>query len=512
MKKFVALLTAMMMIIALAVPAMAEPDDPTDSFEYPAIVSPDDYANEGVVKLHKYLVLDENATVPPITFTYTIAPKAKTTTVDGVDYVVEPDDATLPVYPGVTGAVVTVGNDTTKVEFTNADTTTDGLPTDDDPTNPTEGYKYATKDIELDFSACAFDKPGVYRYTLTEVKPATADAFLYDTFAEGADNAHTTAYKRTIDVYVEDVTVEAQEAKPAVTEAWIYNGVEYENEELAQAAADTAGDTNPDIQHREPQDAQPAQEAVGPKLAVTAYVCYEGDIATAVDQNFGEEGTQGEYVIGDPDGVGATDKTDNYVNEYLTYDLQVTKTIAGNQGDKEDTFFVTILIEDIPENTKVTWFKALEYTTAIDPTDTDTYAETGEWTATDENKIEQTVEVTHLDKYLVTGIPLGATYTVNELDEEAGNKLDADGKTVDGYTVTYVGNGVDDDNTDGNGPETIEVDDDAVVENDGLYTVDITNTREGVIPTGVAIGIISGIVIVGVAAAYFILRRKMFAR
>ncbi|MBQ5951920.1 MAG: hypothetical protein IJL66_07230 [Lachnospiraceae bacterium] len=491
MKKVLSTLMALALVLALAVPGVAMatgPDSPVPAFDYAPEVGTFEAINDGVVKVYKHLVMEDKAEVPPVTFSYTIAPA---TGADADGYIVKPTSTTLPVYPGVTGAA-----DIEDVVFAGTETTTAGLPTDDPAGTATSGYKYATKDITLNFENCNFDKPGVYRYILTEVKPAAADAFLYDTFAEHTDNAHTTAYKRTIDVYVESVDEVA--GQDAVAASWTYAGTDYPTEAEAQAvkaAAEAAGGDN------EGQDlpitANPAQAAVDAepaKLKVVAAVCYEGDIEdAAVNQVYDPAGTQGEYVIGLATGNGAATKTDSYVNEYQTEDLQVTKFITGNQGDKEDTFFITVKLENIPKDTKVTVYKAKNADTPINPADNTTYDSTAVWTADDTNKIEQTVELGHKGRILVKAIPVGTTYTVNELTKSGGTALNANGKTEDGYTVTYAAT-----NT-----GTVAVDDGTT-----LYTVDVTNTRTGVIPTGVAMGVGGTIVLLGAAILYFVIRRR----
>lgn len=504
MKKLLTMLLAITLILGLAAPALgAGPTDPKDPFAYNDADM--DAETQGKPKLHKYLVMDAAANVPEVTFQYSI----------DAGTAIAATETTLPVYAGPDGA--TVGS----VSFANADTTTGGLPEDATKTE----YKYVDKPIQLDFSGVQFTKPGVYRYILTETTPATPDVFLYDTNAEHADRGTTTSYKRTIDVYVEDNAANA-------TTKYIYGTDEYDTEAAAKAAVDaanvvtqnTSGEweyagTTYDTQ----DDAKAAAYAdlITPpvsSLKVVGYVCYEGTVATAPAKTYNPSSSTaaatGGYVLGSASGsrIDGQTKSDNYVNEYQTVDLQVTKTIAGNQGDKTDKFYVTITITNLPEGTKLNWYKGLEYTSDIDPADPATYDSTDTWSATASTtstgtyEIVQTVEVTHLDKYLITGIPYDAAYVVQELDKKNGNALGDNATTKDGYTVTYDGNG------DGGSGSTKNKYEDAKVgeaTEPHLYTVDITNTRTGLIPTGVLMSVGGGVALVAIAGAALIaLNRK----
>lgn len=113
--------------------------------------------------LNKVLNVDEGATVPGVTFNFTIAPGTGVKA-DGNE-----------IYAGVAGA--TISNAT----FTQGQTTTENK---------------ATSNITLDFSGCDFKGAGIYRYVITESEGNSTnntDAFTNDT--------NTTRY---VDVYVEN--------------------------------------------------------------------------------------------------------------------------------------------------------------------------------------------------------------------------------------------------------------------------------------------------------------------
>lgn len=133
-----------------------------------------------------YLVMDKDANVPKATLTYAVtAGTAKTYTVDG---------DTVPVLAGVDADAVTVhGTGDNTIAYQPGDTVFE------DENALIKGYdastkKYVKKTATLDFSACHFTQPGIYRYVLTE--SGTNQAVTND--AETA---------RIVDVYVEDDSV-----------------------------------------------------------------------------------------------------------------------------------------------------------------------------------------------------------------------------------------------------------------------------------------------------------------
>ena len=134
----------------------------------------------------KYLVMDKEANVPNASFTYAVtAGEAMTYDLDG---------KTFEIFAGVDADKVTmagVGSSSANtIAYAQGDTTLN------DENALVKNYdkdteKYAKKTGTLDFSACAFTEPGVYRYILTESGTnlgVTNDADL----------------TRVIDVYVND--------------------------------------------------------------------------------------------------------------------------------------------------------------------------------------------------------------------------------------------------------------------------------------------------------------------
>lgn len=108
---------------------------------------------KGTINLTKYLVVDKDAPVPAVSFSFSLAPK---TVEEGTE-----TDAGIPVYAGPD-----VTDGTATVTFANGDTTIDG--TANDGITDDVNKKYATGTAALSLSGAIFTKPGVYRYGVTE--------------------------------------------------------------------------------------------------------------------------------------------------------------------------------------------------------------------------------------------------------------------------------------------------------------------------------------------------------
>lgn len=144
----------------------------------------------------KYLVMDQDANVPNVTFTYAVtAGVAETYDVTGKKFqILEGVNADKVIMAGV-GAADAAAN---TIVYTPDDTKdTDIVKTENnqmvkDYDNTTE--KYAIKTATLNFSQCKFTEPGIYRYILTENETNNTAI---------TNDADTT---RVIDVYVEDAS------------------------------------------------------------------------------------------------------------------------------------------------------------------------------------------------------------------------------------------------------------------------------------------------------------------
>ena len=332
----------------------------------------------GSTTLVKNLVVDSDANIPDITFTYFIrrdTPKDATAT-------------TIEILESPLG-----GGSIGTAEFSNADTarTINGLPSDADPSNPTAGKKYVQKSVSITFPVGTFTKPGVYRFVINETN-SNLPGVTYD--------SNPTRY---LDVFV------------------------------------VANDNN--------------------ELRINGYVLR--DAATDI-------GTNGEYVE-DPEV-----KSSGYTNTLTQYDFDFSKTISGNQGDKNKRFSFTLTITGANPGT----YPIIANNVTDNPTSITVGASgtaTGEYSLTNGSTVK------------VTGLNAGAVCTVTEdpVDYTATHKLDT-GEENSGPS---------------SGAVTLNSD----------HSVAFTNTRSGIIPTGIIMTIAPfaiGICVFGAVFIFIICRKK----
>lgn len=181
--------------IALASAMTMSMGTPVFAFSVPR---PDGYSTEiggeKTTTFDKYLVMDAQAEVPNASFTYAVtAGTAKAYDVAGKKFAV---------LAGVDADKVTMAGVGTKTA--NTITYKQGDATLNDENELVKDYyketdKYAKKTATLDFSACRFTEPGIYRYIVTE--SGTNQAVTNDADAT-----------RVVDVYVNDDSKEEESA------------------------------------------------------------------------------------------------------------------------------------------------------------------------------------------------------------------------------------------------------------------------------------------------------------
>lgn len=351
-------------------------------FVTPALAETSYTAIGGSTTFVKNLVVNSDANIPEITFGYTITrvPPAAAT------------ETTIEILESGVGA--SIGN----AQFTNADTryTKAGLPTDyDDKGNlkdeATADSKFAQKRVTVTFPDSSFERPGVYRYVISETdggKPGV-------TYVVG---------NRYLDVFV-------------VADA---NNV----------------------------------------LSVASYVLR----TTAAGI-----GKDGKYVS------GSEEKSSGYTNTIVQHDFKFSKAIAGNQGDKNKRFTFTLSISNaIPGVYPISAQNVTENPSSI--------------TVASDGTASGTFDLTDGSTLNVLGLNQGAKCTVSEDAQD--------------YTATHItdsGSSVS-----GNNSGEITID-------DSDHTVAFTNTRDGIIPTGVIVTVAPfaiGIVLFTAGIVYVTARRR----
>ena len=197
--------------------------------------------------------------------------------------------------------------------------------------------------------------------------------------------------------------------------------------------------------------------------------------------------------MGSNDPTPLADKTDGFTNEYSSKDLKVSKEVSGNQASRDKYFEITVTCTDVAD--------ADSYVVSIaDDNDANTNdgnadATSGTTTATIAANQGQTnsTSVTgaqlkagkkfylqHGQSIVIRGLSPDASYTVTENAEDYKSAV-MSGKTNSGKIGTVAGD-------------------------NKMAEAGFTNTRNGVIPTGILLSATGLIVVFGIV--FFAIRSK----
>ena len=375
--------------------------------------------------LKKYLVVDEDATIPNKTFNFSVAAGSA----------IAATGSTVAVIPGpvVTDAqsAVTAPTITQTTAFAPNDTTYTTVQSGDTSVTLSTGQKYAKQEVVVNLDGVTFTEPGVYRYVLTE-------------------DTQTSPYSNT-------------GSNPLYLDVYVVN--------------DTTDRT----------------------LKIDGYVLHSDANAPASDAT--SSGTA------EPSG---NTKADGFENEYDTKNITVSKAVSGNQASKDKYFAFTVTIDNANEGDKyvVSYADDGNANTADGNADASISANPNAATTVITSDVTQPTVLTVGDggtvsqvfylqdgqSIVIRGLGKGVTYTVTENEED--------------YTPSVILNGDDDatnvDNSShGTFGKTGRVDAD--------ITAAFTNTRQGVIPTGVLLTVAPfaiGLLLFGALAIFFIARKK----
>lgn len=229
---------------------------------------------------------------------------------------------------------------------------------------------------------------------------------------------------------------------------------------------------NPGVYHYELTETDPEPPySVTDEAKQTQYI----DVYVVIDDQTGELAIQTVvlYVTEEDLDAENTDshKNEGFDNDYNTIDLTLTKTVAGNQGNRNEYFEFLIKLTDV----------------AIDGTYIIT-GETGEVKAgkieVKDGKGEATVWLKHDDSIAIEGLPAGTSYEIVEQGAE-DYETKVNGEKADGKKAT--------------GTELAE--DTAVA---------YTNTRGGTIPTGILLTVapFAALMVIGIAGVLFVTLKK----
>lgn len=415
--------------------------------------------NGGTTSFDKYLVVDGSAGIPNVSFEYTVTA--------GTAQTFSADDRTIAVYAGPTPEKIVFSgtgiSDTTttdqkfEISFAQADTSSAVLQANkgasDYVKNLDAGEKYAKKTATLSFANVAFTEPGIYRYVITETE-GNVQGITYD-----ADST------RILDVYVEDDSTTTEK-----------------------------------------------------KLKVSSYVLHaSANTITINDTTYGSDGNVISGATAQTGGAEVSDyKSQGFTNEYASYDLTFSKTVTGNQASKDKYFAFTVKIENAAAGTVYNVSYAddgNENTTdgdadaaiSADPNSattciTSAVAQPSALTVGSDGIVENVFYLQHGQKIVIRGLGKGTKYTITEAPEDYTPSAVANGTdkntgdaSADGSAITLSNNAMSDDYVKGNA------------------VIDFTNTREGMILTGILLSVsafaAAAVVVIG-GIVYLVIRNK----
>ena len=266
-------------------------------------------------------------------------------------------------------------------------------------------------------------------------------------------------------------------------EPGIYRYIVTETANASHAAAGIIHDTDTD----RVLDVYVTDDGTG-TLVVSGYVLHTDVDDVAIGDSMGSAPTEA--------GSGALeDKSDGFTNEYTTKDLKIEKEVSGNQASRDKWFQLTATLTNVNDSdTFVVSIAADEDDTTNDGNADATSGTTSATRASNQGQTNPTTVtgaqlragvnfyLQHGQSVVIRGLPLNASYTVTE-DAEDYKSAVKSGDTNTGVIATVAGN-------------------------NKMAVAGFTNTRNGVIPTGVAMGIGGIAVLLGLAVIYFIVRKR----
>lgn len=149
---------ALTMTAGMILPGVTAFAAPATSFRYAPVAGT-------TASFDKYLVMDQEAEVPNVSFTYSITPgTAKSYNLDGKKFEILAGVGT----PTMAGVGTTAANTIAFAPGDGSDDASNHSQADLVKNLDTSISKYAKKTAVLDFSGCSYTEPGVYRYVVTE--------------------------------------------------------------------------------------------------------------------------------------------------------------------------------------------------------------------------------------------------------------------------------------------------------------------------------------------------------
>ena len=432
MKSISAALISAVMVAAIAFPASAAGTNYTPVSAQDATFS-------------KYLIVDNGATAPDTTFTYSISSADVTeqaaTAANGTT------PGTLRVYKGTGTPTIA------PVSFSKSDTAeTSTLVTD---------YKTYKKTITINMSSVTFSEPGVYRYYIEEADSTLGGMYCDVDYTTPALTTEGSRF-RTLDVYVEDASTET--ATGTTKELKITGYIMYEGKVTAAPSSSSSASSG---------------------TAITDTKAIEVNAANGAE------------VV---EGGNAVPKSDRYVNYYTSQSLTFGKVVTGNQGSRDKYFKFTLKLNSPSTATVSVDVSHADGTVAAGVNSATTVSGTNVTSIdlTAGTVVSTDFYLQHGQYIIVNGLPVGTTY---ELTEDAEGYESTAGITQAVSVINWdgvAGNDALSDSITG----TIAIDDkDATTTGDGDIHTGFTNDKQGIIPTGVLMTMTPVVVIAVIAVA-----------
>lgn len=212
-------------------------------------------------------------------------------------------------------------------------------------------------------------------------------------------------------------------------------------------------------------------DATNNVLTVGGYVLYNREIDTAPSKTTASV---------------SDDKATGFTNSYATHNLTISKTVSGNQASRDEYFEFTVSITGAaPSSTIVVDLANAQAETTPNGINTTALTNPASFTTDASGAATYTCYIQHDQSVILKGLPDTAKYTVTE---------NVTTLTDEGYVASIARTGEDTDPVIA-APQVTDTT--SGITNDTALAY--TNTKEGVIPTGIILSV-AGLLVVGIIA------------
>lgn len=241
---------------------------------------------------------------------------------------------------------------------------------------------------------------------------------------------------------------------------------------ITESASTTPGVTN-DSDSTRILDVYVADE--GGALAIQGYVLHNREADAVIP----DDGSLPKFDDGG--------KAAGFQNNYATHNLTISKRVTGNQGSRDEYFEFTVHITDAIAGTKYKIdLTGADATTKTNTINTEAHTNAGELTADTNGEVTATYWLQNGQSIVIQGLTDGTKYTVAENNTTMNNE---------GYATTCEPSG----DTDATFADASRTASDSTTGIKADTTLPFINDRAGVIPTGLYMTILPGILLVGAA-------------